>query len=135
MGKTIDLTERLAARMATGSSRRGFLRMAGASALGLGLAMHGVSLAEATSCSGCGGCDSDHNCHAASGNPICSVCVTGPGGGCDQSKCSISGIWTCCSSGCVVTCEECCCSGQGCHCFFRTGARCGAQNCPFVSVA
>lgn len=117
----------LAARMAARTSRRGFLRLAGTAVVGMGLAMNGVSLANATcspACNACMGTDCVWQYPT-----VCSGC---PGGsGCPSGytgKC-----WICCTNCCDRYCCECCnaFTGDTCHCRFDTTTSCGGCICPF----
>lgn len=120
------LARHVSGRLAAQSSRRGFLRMAGASVLGLGLAMHGVSLASAQCSPPCGGCDAGE-CYSP--YPACSNCTaSGCPIGYTQSN------WTCCTNCCTWVCAECCSGSYYCHCFILGGLNCGGCFCPQAPV-
>jgi hypothetical protein len=135
MAEKHDLTARLAARLASKSSRRGFLGFAGATAVGLGVGLHGASLAWAQSCIDCGtavcGCSgacclyySDTSCSDI-GYPCSDF---GCNSNCTQQS------WTCCYASCRWICAECCCNQgtEGCSCAIQGTVSCGGGNCNFA---
>lgn len=122
----MTVATKLADMMGVRSSRRAFMRFAGVSALGTGLALTGldVSAAEATGCYGCGG-----GSICSSPAPECSGCPT-CGGFC-PSGWTTQGYWNICNANnCRVRCVECCKNGSGCHCWVDTGQMCGGGTCP-----
>lgn len=100
-----DLTVLLGSRLASKTSRRGFLGFAAMSALGLGVGLNGASLAWADACAGCPnsdcGCPNPGSCCLVYANDSCGK---NPGTyacssfGCD-SRCT-QASWTCCYGGC-----------------------------------
>lgn len=109
--------------LAARPSRRGFLRMLGGAALGIGLALNGSSLALAGGCCGCGGC-SGGNCHLCYGQ-----CSGGCGSTGCRSGCTNTGTWTCCVFGCTVYCAECNCPEGCCSCGVVTSIICAGAGC------
>jgi len=128
-----EVAERIARRLASRSSRRGFLKLLSGSALSAGLALTGsTQAARAGGCVSCGSgpcnpCVSPYaSCNSM--GKLCKSCQSG--GGC-PTGCSTSGEWWCCTNGCRQRCSECSCSVGCCHCFVRTNITCGQScNCP-----
>lgn len=136
-----DITPRLSAQLAARPCRRGFLRLAGAAALGLGFVLNGAPIVLADSCPHnpclcgevtCPGCDASGHCEGPVGDNPCSSCGTN---GC-PSGCTSSGTWYCCGSAtgyCRQQCAECCCNGINCTCFQQQCTNCrSGVICPCV---
>jgi len=140
MNEKTNLTIRIGKALARRSSRRGFLRFAGAAALGLGVGLHGVSLTWALDCYDCPGAGSNCNCSEPdAGN----CCLRWPQGSCGQNgtyACTSTGCdsrctqesWNCCFDCCSWTCAECCCNYNGCSCAIKYNVSCGGCHCAFV---
>jgi|SRR5579884_1647973 len=124
----------LSGKLSSRASRRGFLGFAGSATLGAGLALHGLSISQATGCYGCGSCSGGQ---CSSPAPPCSGCLGEYGTDC-PSGCTLMGTWACCvtiyGGACTWYCTECCCNGSGCTCFGNTGSPCGAPGCAFRPV-
>ena len=125
-----ELSTAVADRLGKFSSRRTFIRFAGASALATGLALGGnTSIAEATGCLGCGGgfCSS-----CSSPAPACPTCPS-CSGFCPSGY-TLQAYWTVCiaTNNCALRCVECCKNGSGCHCWVPLSTHCspGGGGCP-----
>lgn len=124
MSNVDKVTLRLSGKLATKSSRRGFFRFAGASAVGLGLGLHGVSLTSASCSPPCDG-PSDCNPNCTSPYPACLNC--------QAFACPVGytqNSWSCCIDCCKWLCAECCSGSSYCHCFIRGTIACGGCQCP-----
>ena len=105
------------------SSRRTFIRFAGATALGTGLSLtQNIGIVEAYVCVTCGG---GFCAICSSPAPQCASCPE-CSGFCPAGH-TVQGYWTVCNpvNNCALRCVECCKNGVGCHCWVPLSTHCG----------